>query len=589
MAPYLTAQSLSKSYGSRVLFKEISLSVFAKDRIGLIGPNGAGKSTLLTILAGIEKSEGGVLSYKKDLKIGYVPQTSEFQDLTPHQILVEAQGTENHLPEYEKARLATLWLSKLQFADPNISATKLSGGWKKRLSFAKELIKSPDLILLDEPTNHLDLEGIVWLEKFLLKEVSTFILVSHDRYFLQKVAGRIIEIDPVYPSGLLSIDGSYANFLQKKGEFLEGQLTQERSLASKARRESEWLLQSPKARSTKAQSRIDNAQNVLQELSDVQARNRQKKAAISFDSSGRETRKLIISKNLGKKAGERVLFEHLDFTLTPGTRIGLMGPNGAGKTTLLRLLADELKPDQGTLKRAEALKTVYFDQHRALLPDELSLREALSPMGDFVIYKGQRVHVNGWCKRFLFSPDILDMPLGKLSGGERARISIAHLMLQPADVLLLDEPTNDLDVPTLETLEQSLMEFSGAVVLITHDRCMLDRICNQLLALGDPQHTQFYASFSQWEASCKPEQKSKKKEKERVVSSQEKQECKQIERQIAKLEKKAQELNTLLQDAEITANSERLDEVCQAVALAENEIEQLYLRWEDLDNLNSGL
>lgn len=571
------------------MFKELSLSIFEKDHIGLIGPNGSGKTTLLKILASVDKSDSGTVSFKRGLKIGYVPQTCAFPDKTPEEILVEALRGHDHLPEYEKQRLAQTYLSKLEFKEnETILASQLSGGWKKRLGFAVALITSPDLLLLDEPTNHLDLEGIIWLEKFLLKAVSTFLLVSHDRYFLENVTNKVMEIDQVYPYGCFSIEGSYSFFLQKKGEFLEGQLQHERSLASKARHETEWLRASPKARTTKAQSRIDNARQVIKELSQVHKRNIKKTTAISFDSTERETQKLLVAKNLSKQVGEKILFHNLDLLLAPGIRIGLMGPNGAGKTTLLRLLAEEIKPDQGTLKKAEALRTVYFDQHRALLPDAMTLREALSPSGDYVLFRGQRVHVNGWCKRFLFSPDLLDMPLGRLSGGERARISIAHLMLKPADLLLLDEPTNDLDVATLETLEESLLDFPGAIVLITHDRCMLDRICTTLLALGDPERTCYYADFAQWQTSleCIPLE-SKKREKpsspQPKLSGSERNEYRQIEGKILQLEGEVKKLNHLLEDPEIAQTPSRLEEVCMAISLAENQIEQLYLRWEELD------
>lgn len=583
----IQANALKKAYGNRFLFKELSLSIFEKDRLGLIGPNGSGKSTLLKILTGLEKPDSGTFSIKRGLKIGYVPQTCTFPEQLPEEILIQALKEESHLTASDKKRLAQMFLSKLDFKDKEVVATHLSGGWKKRLGFAVALITSPDLLLLDEPTNHLDLEGILWLEKFLVKEVTSFLLVSHDRYFLENVTNRIIEIDHAYPQGCFSIQGSYHFFLQKKGEFLEGQLQQERSLASKARRENEWLSSSPKARTTKAQARVDKAQEVLQQLSEVHKRNIKKRAVISFDATDRETQKLLVTKNLSKSFEDRLLFQNLDMTLSPGTRIGLMGPNGAGKTTLLRLLAQEVQPDQGTLKKAEGLRTIYFDQHRTLLPDAMTLRDALSPTGDYVIFQGERVHVNGWCKRFLFSPDLLDMPLGKLSGGERARISIAHLMLQPADLLLLDEPTNDLDVATLETLEESLLEFPGAIVLITHDRCMLDRICTTLLALGDPKQTAFYADFAQWQASISErvpkEIKIKTSPLPPKLSGSERNEYRHIEGKILKLEEEVQKLNHLLEAPEIAQNAVRLEEICTLISLTENQIEQLYLRWEELE------
>ncbi|HSX11109.1 MAG TPA: ABC-F family ATP-binding cassette domain-containing protein [Chlamydiales bacterium] len=587
MSLLFSCQSVSKSYSTRRLFKDLSVSVFSGDRVGLIGPNGSGKTTFLKIIAGIERADEGTLSPRRDLKIGYVPQACEFPDLPPEKILIDV--VKGDLPEYEKERMAQTWLSKLGFSGEERSAALLSGGWKKRLGFACELISSPDLLLLDEPTNHLDLEGILWLEKFLSREAPTYLLVSHDRYFLQNTTSRIIEIDPTYPKGIFSIDGTYANFLEKKGEFLLGQIQQERSMATKARRETDWLRAGAKARTTKSQARIDEAHEILEEHSDLKNRNRQKRAKIDFAATERETRKLLVAKNIAKAVGGRALFQHLDFTLSPGTRIGLMGPNGSGKTTLLRLLAGEIQPDQGTIKRADELKIVYFDQHRAQLPSTLTLRDALSPKGDYVLYNNQPIHVNGWCKRFLFSPDILDMPIGNLSGGERARISIAHLMLQPADLLLLDEPTNDLDIPTLETLEESLLEYPGAVVLITHDRCMLDRICNSLLALGDPDKTTLYADYAQWEkdqAAPTPKAQVKKVEPSRPkgkLSYLEKKEYEEIEGKISLLEQEVRALNHVLEQPEVAENPTKLSEVCQAIGLAENKIEQLYLRWEELE------
>ena len=589
MILFLNCQSLSKAFGTRVLFQGLSFSIFSGDRIGLIGPNGSGKTTLLKILASCEKADEGIISAKRGLKIGYVPQACQFPDEKPESILLKAFKAEDERPYYEKELLVQTYLSKLGFSGTETSAARLSGGWQKRLSLAQELIASPDLLLLDEPTNHLDLEGILWLEKFLAKEAPSYLVVSHDRYFLQNMINRTIEINPVYPNGLFSIEGTYANFLEKKEGFLKGQLQQERSVASKARRELEWLRQSPKARTTKARSRVDEAHEILDELSQIKERNRQKRADVDFAATYRETKKLLAAKNLSKKAGERILFRHLDFLLSPGTRIGLMGPNGSGKTTLLQIIAGELQPDQGTIKKADDLKIVYFDQHRMQLPNGITLRQALSPKGDFVSFRGQMIHVNGWCKRFLFAPEILDMPIAKLSGGERARISIAHLMLQPADILLLDEPTNDLDIATLETLEESLLDFPGAVVLITHDRCMLDRVCNTLLALGNLDQNELFADYAQWERAFKSSSDQKQEKKQEIaprkskISYAEKKEYEQIEGKIVQLEEEVKQLNLILEDAETCQNPERLQAICSQIGLSENQIEQLYLRWEELD------
>lgn len=588
MSLLLSCQSVSKSFGTKTLFEDLSLHLYEKDRVGLIGPNGSGKTTLLKILAGLEPANSGILAPKRGLKIGYLPQTCDFPDETPKAILVQ---TLQEGPLYERERLAEMWLSKMGFTGEEPSAALLSGGWKKRLGLAKELITSPDLLFLDEPTNHLDLEGILWLEKFLAREAPSYLLVSHDRYFLQHATNRIIEINPAYPKGLFATNGTYAEFLARKEDFLSGQIEQEKSLATKMRRETEWLRQGVKARTTKSEARIQEAHKIIQEHSATKSRNTTKRSEIAFVASERETKKLLFAKNISKKVGDKLLFHHLDFLLSPGSRIGLTGPNGSGKTTLLRLLAGEIQPDQGTIKTADNLQIVYFDQHRNKLPPHISLRDALSPKGDYVSFHGRQIHVNGWCKRFLFSPDLLDLSIDKLSGGERARIAIAHLMLQPADLLLLDEPTNDLDIPTLEALEESLLEFPGAVVLITHDRCMLDRICNQLLGFGDPDQMTLYADLAQWEASQTKQTKKSKEVKTAEpprlapakLSYAEKKELAEIEGKIISREEEIRRLHLELENPAIAGNPPRLQEVCQAIAVVETQIEQLYLRFEELD------
>lgn len=580
MSLFLNAQNLSKSFGSKVLFQNLSFSIFEGDHLGLIGPNGCGKTTLLKILAALENPDEGQVAMRKGIELGYVPQTCEFSDLNVRTVLYNALEKKD-LTDLEKEVLVNTTFSKLGFKEDQKTST-LSGGWKKRLGFGVALIADPDLLLLDEPTNHLDLEGILWLEKFLTREVPTYIVVSHDRYFLQNVTSKVIEIDKAYPNAMFTVNAPYKEFLEKKEEFLRGQLQTEASLSSKARREQQWLRQGPKARTTKARSRVDDAHELLDELSQVKERNKPKKTSISFESSERQTRKLLVAKNVAKGR----LFSHLDFVLSPGTRLGLLGPNGSGKTTLLRIIAGEIEPDQGTLKPADELKIVYFDQHRTQLPGHYTLRQALAPNGDFVTFRGQPVHINGWCKRFLFTPDALDMPLEKLSGGERARISIAHLMLQPADLLLLDEPTNDLDIQTLETLEESLIDFPGALVLITHDRCMLERLCNTFIGLQ--KTSQIFSDYHQWEESLKKPTFEKPKEQKREsrapqrLSYMEKRELEQIEGKISQFESKIKELNQLLENEEVATNATKLHEVCSAIAVAENQIEQLYIRFEEL-------
>ena len=342
------------------------------------------------------------------------------------------------------------------------------------------------------------------------------------------------------------------------------------------RRETEWLRTSPKARTTKSEARIQEAHEILKEHAAIKQRNTRKTAQIEFEASERETKKLITAKNLKAEMGGRTLFEHLDLTLSSKTRLALMGPNGSGKTTLLKMLAGEIAPAQGTIKRADNLSIVYFDQHKDRLPLHLTLHEALCPNGDYVFHKGKPVHVRGWCQRFLFSPDYLDLPLSKLSGGERARLTIARLMLESADILLLDEPTNDLDIETLETLEANLLEFEGALVLITHDRHMLEHMCNSFIALGGKEPLEF-ASYQQWVEASAPKQEAKKEVK-KVQSAAEKKEAARLEKQIIEKEKTLGELTANLEGA----SPEKLAELCEKIGALEAEIESLFSKWSTL-------
>jgi ATP-binding cassette subfamily F protein uup len=595
----LSCQELSKSYGSRLLFKELSFGIFAGDKIGLIGPNGSGKSTLLKILAGLDTPDDGLVVRNRSLRMGYIPQETHFPDRTVQEIMLDALQHELHASQEYKQTQVAIVLSKIGFTDPSASAASLSGGWKKRLALAVELVRSPDVLLLDEPTNHLDLEGVVWLEKFLKGASFAYIVISHDRYFLENTTTRMMELDRSYPKGLFATDGSYSVFLEKREEFLSGQVQQERSLSSKVRREVEWLKQNPKARTTKSQSRIQEAQRLIQELHEIKGRNQVSKSQIDFSSSKRESQKLLAATNLTKSMGERQLFAGIDLVLSPGVRLGIVGVNGSGKTTLLRLLAEELTPDKGTIKYADGIKIVYFDQHRAQLPPDISLRRALSPEGDTVYYRNQTIHVNSWCRRFLFSPDRLDLPFGHLSGGEKARVHIARLMLQPADILLLDEPTNDLDIPTLEVLENSLQEFPGAIVLISHDRYMLDQISNVILGLGTKSDTELFADYRQWEqyqiqkseqekeaAKEKGEKKDsapRAAERSRKMNYSEKREWEQMEGKILTLEKEIESLQAQIHDPLTASQPEKLQQACHELDIKQQALEKLFQRWQELE------
>jgi ATP-binding cassette subfamily F protein uup len=348
-------------------------------------------------------------------------------------------------------------LREMQFADLQQQVSALSGGWRKRLAITCALIQQPDLLLMDEPTNHLDLEGILWLEGLLKAARFAFVLVSHDRYFLENTTNRTVELNKRYPDGYLKVDGSYSEFLQQRAAVFDQQDREQQVLANKARRELEWLRRGAKARTTKAQARIDYAEGLQGEAAESRRRNLEiASAQIEFDATRRKTRKLVEAKHVTVERGGRALITGLDLLLTPGTCLGLLGRNGSGKSSLMGLLKGEIKPAAGDIAWADDLKVVSFDQQRAQLDQTLTLKHTLAPMGESVVFQGRPMHVTAWAKRFLFPIEKLGLPVSRLSGGEQARVLIAQLMLKPADILLLDEPTNDLDIPTLEVLEDSL-------------------------------------------------------------------------------------------------------------------------------------
>jgi ATP-binding cassette subfamily F protein uup len=590
----LSCQDLTKSFGARPLFDGLTLGFEEGERVGLIGPNGSGKSTLLRLLTGEERPDRGVVSARRGLRMGYVPQEEALPAGESVQAVLDSALHDSPLDDHERALRVEETLARLAFARPEQAVETLSGGWRKRLAIARELIREPELLLLDEPTNHLDLEGILWLERTLSAAPFAVAVVSHDRYFLQNVASRIVELNPAYPEGYISVNGAYDDYLARREETLQAQLHREQALASRARREVAWLRASAPARSTKANARIRQAGELLGELGDVRRRNAMGKVAgIDFDATGRRTKEMILAKGIEKRMGDRPLFSGLDLLLSPGMKLGLIGPNGSGKSTLLKVLTGELEPDRGAIRRAEGLRVVLFDQNRAQLPRGIPLREALGPSGDTVVYQGRGMHVAAWAKRFLFDPAQLEMSVDYLSGGEQARVLIARLMLQPADLLILDEPTNDLDIDTLEVLEESLLEFPGALVLVTHDRFMLDRVSTEVLALDGKGRARLLADYSQWErlqeeAARLPAARpaplpTKKAPPANRLSTSEQRELNKMEERIESAEAKVCELEQLLADPGVASDHVRLQECWRELEAAKERVAGLYARWEELE------
>ena len=591
MPVLLSVSALRKSFGARLLFDNLSVTISDGDRIGLIGPNGSGKTTLLELLAGNEPPDSGARALRKQTRLAYVPQDSLFAPDDTVDSVLHAALTGLPLDETEAATRASMMRSRAGFDEADTPAAALSGGWKKRLAIAAALITAPDVLLLDEPTNHLDLEGILWLEKSL-GSANACLVVTHDRYFLENTATQMIEISRAYPEGKFQVKGNYSEFLESREEFFEAQAKQQESLATKVRREVEWLRRGPKARTGKSRARIDEAGRLIDQLAEVTARSRTATATIDFTASDRKTKRLIEAEAIGKSFAGRSLFRDLNLVLSPGVRIGLVGANGSGKTTLLKILEGALPPDEGTIRRADSLQIVSFAQDRgAHLNLEISLRRTLCPEGDMVLYRGRPIHVVGWAKRFLFREEQLELPVARLSGGERARVMIARLMLQTADVLLLDEPTNDLDIPTLEVLEDSLLEFPGAIVLVSHDRYLLDKVSTLVVALdGGPGGV--FADYSQWEASreVRPEENGSAPQPsrpaapsgpKRKLSYLEQREWDAMEGIILAAEQELESRHRELQQA--ASDAGLVKQAYEDLQAAQRRVDDLYARWAELE------
>ncbi|MBN1770302.1 MAG: ABC-F family ATP-binding cassette domain-containing protein [Deltaproteobacteria bacterium] len=599
MPPLLHLSDVGLSFGGRALFEHVSLTVDPGERLGVIGRNGCGKTSLLSGIAGTLPFDEGERRLAKGVRLARVEQEPCFPPgLTCRQAVRAALHRLPAAPHEEasdeEVRIAKT-LALLGFDAPEQAVEILSGGWRMRLAVACALVSDPDLVLLDEPTNHLDLDGILALEELIRTHRAAFVVVTHDRAFLERTVTRMVELDRRYPGGTFTQEGTYSRFLEKRAELLAGRAQTLESLDNRVRREIEWLRRGPKARSTKAQGRIDEAHRLIDELARMKADQRVAGAELEFVASGRRTKRLLVARGLGISLGGRRLLHDLDLVLGPGRRLGLVGPNGSGKTTLLRLLAGELQPDEGELRLAEHVQVVTFDQHRRELDPDQSLRNALAPEGDAVVYRGQQVHVVGWAARFGFDAAALAQPVGRLSGGERARVQIARLMLRPADVLLLDEPTNDLDIATLQVLEESLLDFPGALVLVSHDRYLLDRVCTTLLGLDGEGGVSYHADLAQWQAwrkerrdalprrASKPPPPPKPAPLKKPLSWKEKRELEGMETAIAAAEARLAEATRALENPSVASNAVDAERWFKAQLEARAEADALYARWAELE------
>jgi ABC transport system ATP-binding/permease protein len=604
----ISLQNVTKSYAHRVLFEEISFSLEEGEHVGLIGPNGAGKSTLLKILAGHEDADSGEVIPRKNLRLGFLEQTPAFAEgVTIASAVAEGVAPSQIHHDWERDTLVAEQIAKLSLDDfsPDHPVAKLSGGWQKRVALARELIKQPDLLLLDEPTNHLDVESIYWLEDIIARSGFATLTVTHDRLFLQRVSQRILELDRRNPKGLLSVRGAYADFLEAKEQLLSAQERLEQALKNTLRRETEWLRRGPKARTTKQQARIQRAGELKEQVEEIGSRNQSRTAGIEFRQDKRLPKKLVEATKIAKSHGGRVLFEDLDLTLSPGSRVGLLGRNGCGKTSLIRALfgtTPEDKPEKGHVFHYDELAVAYFEQNRALLDPNETVAKTLAPHGDQVIYRDTPLHIRSYLDRFLFTKLQSDMPVAKLSGGEQSRLLIAKLMLVDANVLVLDEPTNDLDMATLDILQSCLEDFKGAVLLVTHDRYFLDAVCNKILAfpLDDqgPRRLVSFADLAQWE-NWRDEKRSASKSKPEMVmppkpspeaspSAKPKKRSYKDQLEFDSMEGRIHEAEAALvrlttEAAQNASNAARLVLLTREIDEQRKQIDRLYARWAELE------
>lgn len=605
--PVLTGRKIEKSFASRLLFRELSFGIPQKARIGLVGANGAGKSTLLKILAGQVRPDSGDVTTVRGLRISLLEQDASFpQGQTVRDAFVAAVEAANLDPwEPKVLRKIDQTLSQLDLAtmeDQPIEA--LSGGWRRRVQLGAALVIEPDLLLLDEPTNHLDAEAILWLEDFLNSCGIAFVVISHDRLFLTRTVEFIYELDARHPNGILVVEGSFATYLERKAELMAGLGEREKKLANRLRRETEWLRRGAKARQTKQRARIENADELSKEVATLKTLNRKNRLSLVFDDGGRSPEKLIVTKGISKVVGDnRTLFADLDMMITSKSRIGLLGKNGCGKTTLIKTLIGLQEPTSGKIQRADKLRVVHFEQGRDTIKPELSLLRNLAPDGDSVMVQGRPMNAKGYLSKFNFRSEQADLPAGRLSGGERARLRIAQILLEPASLLILDEPTNDLDFDTLEVLEEALDEYSGAVLIVSHDRTFLDNVTDELWAFDTPDFPKLtrFASYLQWELAYEQEsfagkstgdKNSKNKtpdtaaavtlvrEKTVKLSFKEKFEFDQMEATIAAAEKRLAELE---KEAEASGSPVDMASRYAAVAKQQTIVESLYSRWAELE------
>ncbi|SJZ36460.1 ATP-binding cassette, subfamily F, uup [Trichlorobacter thiogenes] len=590
----ITLRDISLAFGGPPLFDGINLQIEPGDRLCLMGRNGTGKSTLMKLISGEIPPEGGEVIRSQGLRVALVSQEipqgvagTVFEVVAQHPHA--AIGAEQWEHEQQVERV----LNRLHL-EPEAEFSSLSGGTKRRVLLARALVAAPDILLLDEPTNHLDIETILWLEEFLARNITTCIFVTHDRAFARRLANRIAELDR---GRIYAFSCGYDQFVERREALLEAEITRLALFDKKLAQEEAWVRQGIKARRTRNEGRVRALKALREEYR--QRRTRQGTATIRLQEADRSGRLVIEAEQVGFSYGDRTVIRDLSTTIMRGDKLGIIGPNGSGKTTLLRLLLGELEPQSGVIRQGTRLEVLYMDQMRDQLDPQKSVAENVGEGNDTLIIGGKSRHIIGYLQDFLFSPERARSPVSILSGGERNRLLLAKLFTKPGNVLVLDEPTNDLDAETLELLEDLLMEYSGTLLLVSHDREFLNNVVSSTLAINsDGTVKETVGGYDDWlreqqleaapPAAAKPAQEKGKPQKERPrkLSFKEERELEALPERITTLEAEQEQIHSTLADPDFYKNrgAEAVTLNARLEAI-DAELLAAYARWEELEAL----
>ncbi|MFZ0454775.1 MAG: ATP-binding cassette domain-containing protein [Ignavibacteriaceae bacterium] len=612
----LTALELEVHFGEQIVLDKASLSIHEFDRIGLVGRNGAGKSTFLKIISGILNPDSGEVAKRKNLVTGFLSQEFSLDETKNvyENILAGAENEVKLIREYDKTpfdspnkhyleetilqmdswnleKRINIIVQSLNAPDSGRDISGLSGGEKRRVALCRALISRPDLLILDEPTNHLDTGSIEWLEDFLASYKGTCIFVTHDRYFLDRIANRIVELSA---GTFFSHDGNYTDYLINKTERQSIKETEERKRLQFLKRELDWVRKGPRARRTKAKSRLDNFYEISNQLNDEIELD----VDLIIPPSERLGKKVVELKNTGIKLGDKILFEGFNFNFEAGKKIGVVGNNGAGKTTLLKMILGEIVPTTGKIEVGETTDFNYVDQARLLLNDEDTVLKAIGEGNEVIKFGKQQISIRTYLRRFLFADERINTQVSKLSGGEKSRLTLAKILARGGNFLMLDEPTNDLDLPTLRILEEALISFEGCVVVVSHDRYFLNRICTGILALEG--NNEIYYSEGDYDyyiekrnrrakkhEDLKPKVKkddTRIKPKAKKLSYKDALELEKIEGKIIDAESEVESIEKIFTSPDFYLKyAEQTNKLNLQLAEAKEKVRKLYERWEELE------